>query len=320
MSDPVTSPLLHAEEARIAVDDVVAMEHLTLRSRGDRVLCAGESELLFAALSAVPLRAREAVQGPSRDVAREDEGLLGEAQVVAGSLLVRGADVARGVHLRTSGVVPLDPPLPLEMTAHGYVTWSARLAGVRERVASELASSALERVGLSSFARKVMGSFELPLRRAVLFAHAIVTDPPVLIVEAPLAGFEGAAAGFVLNALYRASEGRGVILSAERMDPGTPEGDALARAASDIFVFAGGALVLDGTPEGLFSGVRVYAVTVRRNGGPFRDELVARGLRVQGGPLRMSVVLPEHATTKEIVSAASKARAPLVEMLPIIGG
>ena len=311
MSEVVSTPVLHAEDARVAIDDVVAIDHVTLRARGDRILCTGEAEPLFAALTAVPLR--------SRGGALFDDDRPGQAYVVAGSLLVAGRDVATNAHLAVSGVAPLDPPLPSGMTAHEYVTWSARLAGVRTSVASGLAASALERVGLGPMLRRSLGGLEIPGRRALMFAHAIVADPAVLIAESPLAGLEGAAAGFVLNALFRASEGRGVILSSERMDPGTPEGDALSRAASDIFVFAGGALVLDAAPEALFSGVRVYAVTIRKNGNAFRDELVQRGLTVKGGPLRMSVTLPESATTKEIVAAASRARAPLVEMFPIVG-
>jgi ABC-2 type transport system ATP-binding protein len=303
-------PILHAEDARIAIDDVVAIDRLTVRARGDRVLCTGEAEALFAALTVVPLRSRS-----SRPV---DDELPGEAHVVSGSLLVAGRDVAASAHLAVSGVAPLDPPLPPRWTAHEYVTWSARLAGLGARASRDLAASAIERVGLSPVLRRPLGALDVPARRALVLAHAIVADPAVIILESPLAGLDGASAGFVTNAIFRASEGRGAILSAQRIDPATAEGEFFPRVATDVLVFAGGALVLEGAPEELFAGVRVYGVTVRKNPGPFRDELLSRGMTVKGGPLRMSVTLSAEGSTKDIVAAASKARAPLVEMFPII--
>lgn len=309
MSGDVSPPVLHAEDARIAIDDVVAIDCLTVRSRGDRVLCTGEHEPLLAALTAVPLRARAG--------SFDDDALPFEAEVVAGALHVAGLDVATRAHLAAVGAAPLDPPLPSGMSAHDYVTWSARLAGLSARCSRDLAASALECVGLASLERRPVEQLELPSRRALLLAHAIVADPSVVIAESPLLGLDGAAAVFVMNALFRATEGRGAILSAARLDPATAEGD-LARGATDIHVFAGGALVLSGSPEELFAGVRVYGVTIRKNAPAFREELLARGLTVKGGPLRMSVTLPAEASTKDILAAASKARAPLVEMFPIV--
>ena len=310
MSDAAPPPVLHAEDARITIDDVVAIDRLTVRARGDRVLCTGEAEALFAALTAVPLRSR----APSHD----DAAMPGEASLAAGSLHVAGLDVATRAHLDAAGIAPLDPPLPKGMTAHDYVTWSARLAGFSPRAARRelegLDGATKEGREAHTFERR--GS-EVT-RRALVFAHALVADPAVLVLEAPLAGLDGPGAVFVMNALARATDGRGALLSAERLDPGTPEGD-LARGATDVLVFAGGALVLEGAPETLFAGVRVYGVTIRKNPGPFREELLARGIEVTGGPLRMSVRLSPDASTKDIVAAASKARAPLVEMFPIVG-
>ncbi|MRG94686.1 ABC transporter ATP-binding protein [Polyangium spumosum] len=310
MTEPAPPPVLHAEDARVTIDDVVAIDHLTVRARGDRVLCTGEAEALFALLTAVPLRSR----APWHDEA----AMPGEASLAAGTLHVAGLDVATRAHLDVAGIAPLDPPLPKGTTAHDYVTWSARFAGFSPRAARDLAASALERVGLVTFLRRAVETFDVPLRRALVLAHALVADPAVLVLEAPLAGLDGSAAVFVMNALARATEGRTAILSAERLEPGTPEGD-LARGASDVLVFAGGALVLEGAPEELFAGVRVYGVTIRKNPGPFREELLARGIEVKGGPLRMSVRLSAEASTKDIVAAASRARAPLVEMFPIVG-
>jgi ABC-2 type transport system ATP-binding protein len=306
-----TPPILHAEDARVAVDDVVAIDHLTMASRGDRVLCVGEVEVLFAALTCVPLRARAQ--------AMEDDDLPGEAHVVAGTLLVGGHDVATRAHLAVAGASPVNLPLPERMTTHEYVTWGARLGGIAERAAREMAAAALERVGLAGAMRSAAAALGPGQRRALGLANAVVADPKVIIAEAPLAGLDVHAAMFVMNAMAAVTQGRGAIFSVHRMEPGTPEGE-LAHGASHAVVIAGGAAVLEGAPAELFVGARIYGVTVRGNAGAFRQELEARGIAVRGGPMRMSAVLPEGGTTREILAAAKAARAPVVELFPIVGG
>lgn len=311
MSADLLNPVLQAEDARIAVDDVVAMEKLTVHTRGERVLCAGDTEVLFAALTGVPLRAR------SRAVAEDD--MPGEASVVSGALLIAGHDVGKREHYDFIGAAPLDVPLPPQMTVLEYVAWSARLAGETTRHARDLAMNALERVGLSGALKREVSTLDVPGRRVLALAHAACADPQVIVVESPLSGLESGAAGFVMQAIMRVTEGRKAIFSVRKIEPGTPEGN-LALGATDVLVFASGALVLESTPEQLFASVRIYGVTVRKNGIAFRDELEARGLGVQGGPGRLSVTLSGEATTKEIMAAASKARAPIVELFPIVGG
>jgi ABC-2 type transport system ATP-binding protein len=303
-------PVLEAHAARITVDDVVAVDALTITSRGARVLFVGDATALFAVLTGVPLAAR---------VGAHDPGVpAGDARVVAGTLLVAGRDVARGAHVAIVGSAPLDPPLPVAWTVDQYVTWSARLAGAPPPLAKQLAGSALAKVGLGTSRDRMVRVLALPERRALLLASAVVMSPTVIIAEAPLAGLEGTAAAFVMNAVARVTEGRASILSATRFDPGTAEG-ALARAATDVLVVSGGAVILDGSAAEVFAGARIYTLTVRTNPEPLRAELLARGIELRGGPLRFSAALPPGASTHEILAAAAAARASIVELIPLLG-
>jgi ABC-2 type transport system ATP-binding protein len=308
-------PLLRAREARIAVDDVVAMDRLTFDAPGDRVLLVGEVTELVAVLTGVPLAARA-----RRDVSEE---LPGEARIVGGSLFVAGKSVAAGGHLGprgggvNCGTAPLDPPLPADWTAEQYVAWSARLSGASARAARELAGPALSRVGLGALRRRVLGALAVPERRALLLAHAIVTSPEVIIAEAPLSGLEGAAFDFVLAAVSAATEGRRAILSGARIDPGAPE-SVLSRAASHIVVLLAGEIALEGAPSDLFSAATIFGLTVRSNTEPFRTELASRGIALRGGPIRFSAALPEGATSTDILAAARAADAALVELVPLV--
>ncbi|WP_437598950.1 ABC transporter ATP-binding protein [Sorangium sp. So ce590] len=308
-------PLLDARAARIAVDDVVAIDALTAEARGDRVLCAGDAGALFAALTGIPF---SAVRAPAPGAAADDatDAAPGEARVVAGRLEVAGRDVARSAHRAASGAAPLDPPLPLAWTADAYVAWSARLAGASARAAAEMAPPALARVGLAAARKRTLRSLALPERRALVLAQAIVTAPAVLIAEDPLVGLDDGAAGFVLAALAGATEGRGALLTAARLDVEGPRG-VLVRGATDVLVLAGGELAFSGTFAEVAAGGRVYTLTVRSNAELLREELAARGIALRGGPARFSAALPEGATTRDVVLAATRCRAAIVELTPL---
>lgn len=307
MTDAAT--VISATDARIAVDGVTAIDRLTLETRGDHVLCAGDTRALFAAITGVPL-ADPAAEG--------DEALAGEAYVVAGALALAGRSVVDRAHVASMGAAPLDPPLPPRWTAEAYVAWGARLAGASAGTARELAQAALARVGLAGARRKALPSLALPERRALVLAQAIVTSPEVLVAEAPLSKLEGAAASFVTAALMAALEGRRALLSASRLDGASPEG-ALARGASHLVVLAGGEIAVEGPPGELFAAAKVVSLTVRSNVEPLRAELSARGIDLRGGPVRFAATLPPGATARHILAAAAAARAAVVEMVPVLG-
>ncbi|XYH97296.1 ABC transporter ATP-binding protein [Sorangium sp. So ce1128] len=308
-------PLLDARAARIAVDDVVAIDALTVATRGDRVLCAGDTGALFAAIAGVPF---SAVRGPAPGAAAVDvdDAAPGEARVVAGRLAVAGRDVGRSAHRAASGAAPLDPPLPLAWTVDAYVAWGARLSGASPRAAAEMAPAALARVGLAAAGKRALRTLALPERRALVLAQAVVTAPAALIVEDPLVGLDDGAAGFVLAALAGATEGRGAVLTTARLDAEGPRG-VLARGATDVLVLTGGELAFSGTFAEVAAGGRLYALTVRSNAELLREELASRGIALRGGPARFSAALPEGTTTRDVVLAATRCRAAIVELLPL---
>jgi ABC-type multidrug transport system ATPase subunit len=314
------TPLLEATEARIAIDGVVAIDRLTLSTHGDRVVFAGDPGPLIAALTGLPLSSlgsgRAALRRPALEW--EEEELPGEAYVSAGRLLLAGRNVADGAHVAVMGAAPLDPPLPSGWTAEEYVAWGARLGGAARRAARDLAAAALGRVGLGAARRRAVSSLSTPERRALVLAQAVVLSPEVLVAEAPLEGLEGNAAAFVLEAFKGVTEGRCTLLTAARIDPGSPEG-ALARSADHLVVLAGGEIALEGAPSELYAGARVYSLTVHQNATALKAELAARGIDLRGGPLRFSTALSAGSSTRDLLLAAQTVKATIVELIPVIG-
>jgi ABC-2 type transport system ATP-binding protein len=310
------APLLAAEGARVAIDDVVAIDRLTLVTHGDRVVLAGDPGALVAAVTGVP---RSSLGRDRVELAADTPTTrTGEAHVTAGRLLLAGRNVGEGAHRAIMGAAPLDPPLPPDWTAAEYVAWSARLGGATRRAALELAEVALAQAGLREAGRRRALSLALPERRVISLAQAAALSPEVIVAEAPLAGLEGDAASFVLTALQRFTEGRRALVTVLRLDPGSPEG-ALARSADHVIVLAGGEIAVEGAPVDLYAGARIYALTVHQNAPSFQAELALRGIDLRGGPRRFSANLPAGTSPRELLLAAQIARATLVELVPILG-
>jgi ABC-2 type transport system ATP-binding protein len=312
----VTPPILEARDARIGVDGVVAVDGLSVVTRGDRVVVAGDVTALFALLMGVPCAAPAPAYATG--VPGDGRASIGEAFLSRGTLLLLGEDVGRGAHVAVCGVANLDPAFVPGWTVAGYVGWGARLAGVRPRDAVGLAHLALQRLGLVPLRDKPLAGLSFAERRAVVLAQAVATEPRVIIVEAPMVGLSGPAATFVLQVLLAAAEGRGLLVSVADLAAHSPQG-ALARTASHLVVLAAGAVAVDGPPAELFAASRVYALTVRSNAEPFRTELAGRGITLRGGPVRFSAALPPGLAPQQILAAARAARAAVVEMVPVIG-
>lgn len=305
----MSEPVLSAAGARITVDGVIAIDHLTLETKGDHVVLAGDTRALLAAVTGVPLA----------DPASTDEAdPPGEAFVSAGRLALAGRDVSARAHLAVMGAAPLDPPIPPRWTAEEYVAWGARLAGERPGSARDLAHAALARVGLADARKRRVEAFARAERRALALAQAVVTGPEVLVAEAPLSGLEGSAARFVHAALLAAVEGRRALITAARLDAAGLEG-ALARGAGHLVVLSGGEIAVEGPPADLFAAARVLSITVRGDAEALRAELSARGIDLRGGPVRFAASLPVGATPRQILLAAAAARAAVVEMVPVLG-
>jgi ABC-2 type transport system ATP-binding protein len=137
-----------------------------------------------------------------------------------------------------------------------------------------------------------------------------------VIVEDPVAGLTEGAAGFVLAALAGATEGRGALLTTSHLDVQGAQG-VLLRGATFVVALSAGALAFAGTSSELAAAGRLVALAVRTNAEPLRDALAARGIALRGGPVRFSAALPEGATTRDIVAAAARCRAAIVELTPI---
>ena len=103
---------------------------------------------------------------------------------------------------------------PRGFTGHEFVYGYLRVHGHDDAKARELASAAIERVGLTDSAGRRIGGYSKGMRQRIKLAQAIAHGPEVLVLDEPLNGLDPMARSEMI-ALFRdlAREGRHVVIS-----------------------------------------------------------------------------------------------------------
>ena len=136
-------------------------------------------------------------------------GLVG---VNAGRVRVDGRDPRedRDVHRRIA-LVPEDEAVPGALTARELVQYVADLHQVRD---PEAAERALATVDMLPAADRGLAGFSKGMRQRAKVAAALVTDPPVLVLDEPLNGADPVQRASLIELFRRlGSEGRTVVVS-----------------------------------------------------------------------------------------------------------
>jgi ABC-2 type transport system ATP-binding protein len=294
---------LEAKAARIDLFGQPLLARLELTSHAERVALLGDWSALFRLLS-------------------------GEAELASGTLHVAGVPVPLGVEQGTVGLMRLDPSLPGTWSAEQLLSSSAELAGTAKNAASKLAIQTLERLGLAGLATRRLAHLPLAERRALLIAHAVLTDPRVLCLEQPLLGLDTHAEHAVLGVIERACAGRRLLVAVSdpKLSPGSRQ---LVHTCTERLRLSAGIVLpeLEDAP----AVVRVTA-TVCRNHQAFAHALSQRGLTARAtheagmldaltsptaGPCWRYLVELPAGSTAPILDAALESQAGLVELIPL---
>lgn len=315
------APLLVAQRARIAVDDVLSIDGLELRTSGRCLVLVGSYGPLISALMGIPSGVTAAATHAA--TFQELVPVAGQGRAVAGELALAGKDVVLREHLAHVGAAPYEPPVPPGWSVEAYVAQTARLAlaSRADQVSrGELArrtTAALELTGLAGSRRKPARGLPIAERRVLGLAAALACDPLAIVADRPLADLDQQTAPFVLGALQAVAQRCPLVVGLARITPGTPEG-TFARTASDLAAFAGGELTMFGRPEQVFEGKKLFRVTVRTNAAALQSALAERGASLEGGPTRFTLRLVDDQDPSFVLALASELRSAVVEILPVV--
>ena len=112
------------------------------------------------------------------------------------------------------GFVPEGEKMHDWMTAHDFISTFARLNGLTRDEAKVEADRVLDFVGLLDVAHKQIGRFSKGMRQRTKIAHALVSDPELIILDEPLQGCDPLARTTIMNVIRELGRmGRTVIVS-----------------------------------------------------------------------------------------------------------
>ncbi|GDY30156.1 ABC transporter ATP-binding protein [Gandjariella thermophila] len=128
-------------------------------------------------------------------------------------------------------------------TGRGQLRMAARLAGLPPRRVDEV----LDMVGLTGFANRRIATYSLGLRQRVALAHALLADPPLLLLDEPINGLDPDGIRAIRGLLrMHAARGGTVLLSSHLLSE-------VDQTADRVLVINGGRIVADGPMDMLTS-------------------------------------------------------------------
>lgn len=166
--------------------------------------------------------------------------LAGVMQPDGGEIVVGGRRWRedRMAYARQIGYMPDDYRFSPGLTAAETMRFWGSLRGLpRSR-----ATAVLEAVGLGETGRKSVSAFSKGMRQRILFAQALLAEPPLLIMDEPTNGLDPYwMDSFATLVRQAAEDGQTVIFSTHQL--------ALAEGLADRIAFLrGGVIELEGTP------------------------------------------------------------------------
>ena len=182
-----------------------------------------------------------------------------------GQVEVLGSDASRaGRSLRAQiGLVPSgDRTFYLRISGLENLTFFARLHGMRRRPARARAEELLDYVGLSDAARRPVGTYSHGMQKRLSVARALLTAPPVLLVDEATHDLDPKAASDVRQLVAElARDGAAVVWATQRIDEIRGFADQVTLLGDGEVRFTGSVPALIATTD-----ARSFVLQLRHNG------------------------------------------------------
>ena len=144
------------------------------------------------------------------------------------------------------GYLPEGAPAYPDMTPVQFLTFIARIRGLKDEAAQKAIGLAVARTGLQSVLEQKIETLSKGFKRRVGLAQAILHDPPVLIMDEPTDGLDPNQKQAVRSLIRAMSANKAIIISTHILE----EVDAVCSRA---VIIDKGKIVADGTPAELLA-------------------------------------------------------------------
>jgi ABC-2 type transport system ATP-binding protein len=171
------------------------------------------------------------------------------------------------------GYLPEQPPLYTDMTPEEYLTFVGEARGLRGDALEKAVGTAIEKTGIGEMANRLIRNLSKGYRQRVGIAQAIITDPPVIILDEPTVGLDPRQIIEIRGLIRDLGKDHTVILSSHILTE-------IAEVCDTVIIMSKGRIVASDTLENLtkrYEGKNIVDLTVRG------DEETVRRL-VEGVP------------------------------------
>jgi zinc/manganese transport system ATP-binding protein len=176
--------------------------------------------------------------------------LLGLQQRTAGSITICGQANGRGLVGYVPQKIQLDPDMPVRAPDLVGLGVDGQRLGIPfpSRRRRELVNEMLEAVDAGSFANERVGNLSGGEQQRVMIAHALISQPRLLLLDEPLANLDIHSAQEVISLLAKIARQQrvSVLISAHEMNPLLP--------VMDRVVYLAGGRAASGTTEEVIRG------------------------------------------------------------------
>ncbi len=141
------------------------------------------------------------------------KALLGLLQPTVGECFLGGVPGGNPAAHRSIGYLPEAPYFPRFLTGRELLRFHAKLCGLPKVGREEHLAALLARVGLANAGDRRVGSYSKGMLQRIGLAQALVSDPPILILDEPTAGVDPVgAADIAALVLEQKARGKTVLL------------------------------------------------------------------------------------------------------------
>ncbi len=169
--------------------------------------------------------------------------LSGGLRPSGGTVSVLGASPygsGRRAALTATALMPQELSIPRELRAHEVVAYIGWLRGLSSRRARERSAAVLAAVGLADRADSRVSALSGGMMRRLALAQALVSDPPVLLLDEPTTGLDPEQRAAVRALIAELPEEHTIVMSSHVMED-------IETLADRVLVLDEGRLLFDGT-------------------------------------------------------------------------
>ena len=133
----------------------------------------------------------------------------------SGGIEICGIDLLRQPMLAKAnlGYLPETPPLYRELSVNDYLTFAARLRGMKSAAIADALAQTKQRCGLEAAGNKIIGTLSKGYQQRAGIAQAIIHSPAVIVLDEPTVGLDPAQIREIRALIRELGNSSSVILS-----------------------------------------------------------------------------------------------------------